>query len=81
MSKAEKVISIMDELLGSPAEMSQLKYGKTVIFKPGHPFAGLIARVVSAKDGKADVKVGQSLRVGIPISDLLMAPEVNVGKP
>ena len=79
--KAENVIKIMDEALGKPAKMSDLANGKTVIFKPGHPFAGLIARVVRFADGKADVKVGKSLRVDIPISDLLVAPEVDLGKP
>lgn len=82
MNKAETVINLMDEVLGSPvSNIDQLKAGKTVFFKPGHQFAGLIARVVRAKDGKADVMVGSSLRVDIPMGDLLLAPEVDLGKP
>lgn len=82
MNKAEEVIGLMDEVLGSPVKnVDQLVHGKTVMFKPGHQFAGLIARVARAKDGKADVYVGSSLRVDIPIGDLLLAPEINVGKP
>ena len=82
MGKAEEVIKLMDEVIGTPVKnVDQLSMGKTVIFKPGHAFAGLIARVVRAKDGKADVKIGKALRVDIPISDLMLAPEVHVGKP
>lgn len=72
---------MMDEVLGTPAIMEDLSNGKTVIFKAGHAFAGLIGRVIQAKDGKADVMVGSSLRVGIPVGDLLLAPEVDLGKP
>lgn len=82
MNKADEVIKMMDEVLGSPVtNADQLKMGKTVFFKPGHKYGGLIARVIRYKNGKADVKIGQSLHVDVPFSDLLLAPEVKVGKP
>lgn len=77
MSKAEEVIKMMDEATGTPVKNAeQLAGSKTVLFKTGHRYAGLLARVIRAKDGKADVKIGKTLLVDVPFSDLLVAPEV-----
>lgn len=75
MSKASDVLKIMNELAGdSIGSAADLKSGQNVIFKQGHPNAGLLGIIIGptpGEPGKVDLKVGKQTSVGIDIGDLL----------
>ena len=45
-----------------------------VTYKKGHEFEGELGRIVTVDTAKntADIKLGSSTRVGVPVSDLLL---------
>lgn len=76
MSKAKKVIDMMCELAGEPIkDPAGLKSGTNVLFKQGHPNAGLkgiIIGVTPGKPGHLDLKIGRQTSIGIDAGDLLL---------
>lgn len=90
MSKARYVIDVMNslqELAGDPVRSaSDLKSGQNVIFKQGHPNAGLLGIIIGPTPGEAekvDLKIGKQTSVGIPVADLLLvtSPGSGIGAP
>ena len=86
MLKAIEVSKFMDEQLGfagasgTPIEAGQLKGGEVVAYKEGHQFQGLVARIIRVNaDGTVDLKIQNSTRVSVPVSDLVLVDVANVG--
>jgi hypothetical protein len=73
MSKASKVIQVMQELQGTPVgALKDLKLGDNLVFKDGTQYAGMLAIFHSPNsDGTANVMIGKSNRMNIPLDDLL----------
>lgn len=85
MSKASRFLKFINEEISIPnspvTQGEQVAKGKAVIFKKGHPYEGLIARVISYNDKNktVDVTIGGALRVGISMKDVVLADEPKVG--
>ena len=83
MVTAKDVLGIVEELSKTISSTSDLKVGDSVEFVKGHNLAGIQGIVQDIiHDGTVVIRVGQSVRVGIPVTDIVkVAYAPGVGEP
>lgn len=79
--KATEVTKLMNEVSAKEViTEADLKSGDNVMYKQGTEFAGMMGFVVQTRPGKVDIKLGKSIRVDVPVGDIvIVSGSSNVG--